>query len=1241
MYKLDIFNNPEPLSIYLAKVDGTVLGCLDTIIDTSNVSLTIGINQQFELSFSVASCEGMTNWYDYLHEGMYLLVEKVGLFKMNQPSITNDGVKEIKSIKAYSCESELEDKTTTVSINMGTEESMEYNVEYDDEETEPLANPYTSLPYDWIVLYNTFPEQLAEVKAKYLDGYYGGVAGDGTCLCTEMEKINELLNLIELIPRIKSSVAYVDNEDGSKDSVITEYIEIRRSGNENAISSVMIKSGFSDRVDKLVIFYTKYRKQLSLLSIVLEETGGWDVGNIYGVSDGDYSLANSKYQFEIDESVYSFLTKTLSMSLNCIVSFDTVQRKVNVTSIEHLGSDTGIVMGYDTLVNTLDIGTDDERLTTRLKVSGGEGLGIGEINFGSEYIADINYKMNAKGSDGKRIYVSDSIAEQYGYYVSFVDLRRERQIAYRRQYDATKKKIDEINNRVPSDSLKTDWGTFTEDELRASLTTYKNLLETLKSLYRDDYGSAGFDNNGEVNEDYIKNTEYWWDYIAYENTIVEILGAIAVFPYYSDHTKWTAQQISDYEERIKAWETIWSLYGVKELRAKIASYKHTLDVLLEESVIRSSPNSYSIKQWSDLSDTEKAMYGMDESSYKYGIYMDSYDKMVSAQAYLNSLLAELASLEEVISILENRMNSNIKTTSLENFFPSDICAVIRRMYRDSSYENQNILTTSIDTTDERIDRMVELLDDAKEQLSIYSRPQLTFSVDADNLLSVSTFKPLWDSFVPGNYMLVQYKDDTYVRLRMIAYTFNPCQPSTSGLGIVFSNFTRSRAYYRDWGSILGSASSVSGGSSYSGSGTVSANGIDTTISDTMLSKLLNTERFEERVKDVITDTVNANTINAKSAKFEGLANGTTKIDGGCVQTGVIKSENYNGTLDGIDNTVGSIFRLDDGTFNFGGGRIVFDGTSLAVDGEITANSGIIGGWTIGTQRLETSFFNTDESYKITSRMESQKGRFVTFATTQSLNNPITRTVSIGGTTFIGDVTDVLPKLSIDATLVERDSNGNIRGYYGYSITEDEIKRLYYDSNDNDGTVNTYREYSSYYGPVTNKTVNRDYAWMSVNTYNKGLRIMLGESSGIFVADNTSLVINTGSSGYAQIIGSLKVPTQTAGDNSTLVASTAYVKTETERLIDTNFINVETTIASGISILAGNVVVTTLDFSSDVPNGYKIKTAFWRGASNFAYCAPTSIGVEDNTSVKLRIRNFDTSDRTITKIWLTLLCVPNT
>ena len=148
---------------------------------------------------------------------MYLYVDSVGMFKLNQPTISYDGITEKKSIVAYSVDSELEDKTTDISINMGTKESLEYLVEYESNETEELINPYTGVPYDWIVLYNTFPEQLNILKNKYDEGYFGtpetiSINGESTTqiVVTDSEKIDELSEIFKLIPRLLNKITYVN-----------------------------------------------------------------------------------------------------------------------------------------------------------------------------------------------------------------------------------------------------------------------------------------------------------------------------------------------------------------------------------------------------------------------------------------------------------------------------------------------------------------------------------------------------------------------------------------------------------------------------------------------------------------------------------------------------------------------------------------------------------------------------------------------------------------------------------------------------------------------------------------------------------------------------------------------------------------------------------------------------------------------------------------------------------------------
>ena len=436
MFQLDVFGNLSPLGIYLVRPNNEILGSLDNIIDETSSSLSVGLNKQYSIQFDIRHISGDQDWFDYVQEGMYLFVEGFGLFKIDQPSSVLDGVKEQKTVTAHGCDSELENSTCLLDINMGLETSMEYLVEYDDEETESLLNPYTGVPYDWIVLYNTFPEQLVIEANKLSDGYYGTADLSGDITVSDPELIDELTSLFSLIPRLKSSITFSDNEDGSQDSILTEYVITNRDVNDyETIVSYTLKSSYADRIQTLISFYIKYGKQLSLLLIVLENAGNnWTIGDIHGLSDGDFSLANTKCQFEINETIYSFLTQKLSAATDCVVSFDIVNRRVNVTPVDKIGEYTGIFMGYDTLVNSLNIDTQEDRLATRLLVSGGDGLDITRVNFGSNYVDDLSYKMNVK-SNGERIYVDDALAQKYANYIDYREQQRERYIQLSKDYE--------------------------------------------------------------------------------------------------------------------------------------------------------------------------------------------------------------------------------------------------------------------------------------------------------------------------------------------------------------------------------------------------------------------------------------------------------------------------------------------------------------------------------------------------------------------------------------------------------------------------------------------------------------------------------------------------------------------------------------------------------------------------------------------------------------------------------------
>lgn len=1021
-------------SIYLAKPSGEILGCLDEYINEQSCKLVRGLNQQQELSFTIQS--NLNDWYEYIQEGMYLYLEKDGLFRITQPTIECSGVNEVKTVVAKSCDVELEDKNLQFEINMGTKTSLEnivtYNHPYEDEN---IINPYTGIPYDWIVIYNTFPEQLENHLSDIDNGVYGNTAKNhNEAIITDSVLIEKLQSLFNLIPRLKNRFIKIGNED-PYDYELEEFAIVSYGNDGETVTSITLDSSYYNRVVYLKGFYTSHRDSLSLLSLVLEKTGGtWTVGDIYGVSDGDYTIANKKYQFEVSENIYSFLTTSLAQASECMVLFDILSRKVNIIPVDKIGSDTGLIISYDNLLNTLNIEPNENNLITRLYMYGDDDLSISQVNFGLDYIDDLSYKVNATDSNGNRIFVSDELALKYSNFVDYRETLRDEYIEIAKRYSEYIQRIDDIKYRVPLDDLKNDWGTFSLEELEISLSNFKNLMAALISMYRTDYYPRGINPDDSVDETFMKSTMYWFDYDAYKSVIKEIECAISTFPYYSDQTKWNDYNIQLYKDAITAWETDWTLYGTIELQGKIDSYKSNMDILAESSVIKTSDDSDTIKTWSELTADEKASFGDIENNYQYDVYMDYYNNMVDAKAYLATLLSQIEDIEADIEADNSRKLEIVDAVSYENNFTADEIKILSLLLKDSDCVNNNILVTTIDTVDKKYETMLELLEYGQEQLSKLSRPQLHFTVSSDNLLELIDYQEIKSNFVVGNYILVQYKDDTYVKVRLIGYSYNPFLPSPDSFEITFSNYVRSKVEVSDLENLLGLASSTSSdglsGSSRGGksSGYGSSDDIDVTLSNTMLAKLLNSETFGTRVKDVILNTIDVNSITARYATFNGLANGVTTIDGQCITTGWINSIDYNGVDGSVDNTAGSILNLNTGNFNFGGGSIKYVNDTLKVTGAITAESLSTGGRTSSATGHNGLFIDSDGNLYSGSNngvILYNNGQF-------NLANKITyngTTVSIAGDVLIGG-SDSASQIIDDISTAQATADSKTHIFYG-------------------------------------------------------------------------------------------------------------------------------------------------------------------------------------------------------------------
>lgn len=954
--------------IYLCKSSGQVLGVLNGINEES-CSLTVDIYGRYELSFDVNEYiySGnelvKANYYDEISMLMQLFIPSIGYFIINS-SPTSKADSEVKSVAATSIDSELENKNTTFKINCGTEDSLEYIVTYDESETETLLNGYTGLPYDYITIYNNYDEILEEVLQKYNAEYYGCYDDAMEHYYAYPERFDEIIELCNLIPRLQRKVVEteVTNDDGTTSTVsyIEEYIIITYDESDNTkIKQIEFATGgdldlwFENRLFDLREFYKKHKSQLSLMDYICAETNNaWSIGHI------DEQFYNKKVRFEIEsESIYSFLTQELSSAIEGIFTFDIINKKINLYAVENLGEDTGINLAYDTVQNQLDVSCDENSIFTRFKVSGGEDLTIKQVNYGSDIIEDLSYFMNYRDSNGNRLFVTDELYNKYQKYLKYREDNRDSFISLSEQISTINDEIKEITYRVPNDDLKTNWSTYTTKELTNLLTTYNNMLVSLITLYKNDYGANGCNEDGSVNEEYLKDTIYWYDYCAYKEIITQIEDTIKL-----RNNSLTDEEEKALEDEINAYKTEWTLYGSKELTNLIESYENQQQVIIDEGSVLFYkegdviPEGYAVGEpipWSNLTDNQKAEYNSQDLtngySNKYNQYQEIDENKKGAQAQLDILNAQLDDLNSQLKELnveynELKTNATLKTFSIngEKAFTDEDLKCLFNLYIDTDYSNENILKTSQDTVSATLEHSKELLEDAKEKLSIESQPQYTFSVEMDNILHIEGFEGIVEQFKLGNFIYIEYKNDVYVKMRLVSYTYNPMIVDNE-LSVEFSNVIKSASKRNDFTYLLDNATGSSKGSSSSsggsgGSSSAFGDDLDVTMTNTMLAKLLNTEMFGTRVSNVILDTIDVNSLTARYATFGDLYNGTTTVNGDCVKTGVIQS-NKTVLIDGIQKPY-TIINLDDGSFSFAAEKMYYDPDEdkLVINGAIEGGS---------------------------------------------------------------------------------------------------------------------------------------------------------------------------------------------------------------------------------------------------------------------------------------------------------------
>ena len=498
------------------------------------------------------------------------------------------------------------------------------------------------------------------------------------------------------------------------------------------------------------------------------------------------------------------------------------------------------------MIQTLNYApAQEDNITTRFNVRGADNLTIDAVNFGTSTIEDLSYYLNPR-------HVSQKLIDIYNKWLSDVANARKRYMYYNRQYSIVMEKRDEVNNRVPNDGLNNDWKQFTVDELKTIKTKYTGYMDALKDK---DLGYWDETNQKWLN----KGAEQ--DYIAYQG-ILEIIDQ--TIKYKQASAVDTSKEEDNLDDLLEEWNTNWDLFGLTELKNKEKVYLQNIEALEKYK-----------SEWKDLSSEDQVNGHLSEENYnishnrylKYLKYEYGYDENGNpytekekggCSLAIKERQKEYDSYQKQMDDFLEKMSELSKSVDKSNYFSDEELNTLNKLYHDTDYTNDNILTTSIDSAEKIINTQYELFDDATSELSKVCQPQLSFTLSMDNIFAMPEFKEWQGNFKVGNFIHLSFDDNDqyFLKLRISSLTYNPCVIE-SDLQIEFTNMIDSKGGRNDIDWLYNqTVNSAKNQITNSVKSKLDTTGIE--VSDSLIKALVNSSSFSGAISSGVFDTVSAN-----------------------------------------------------------------------------------------------------------------------------------------------------------------------------------------------------------------------------------------------------------------------------------------------------------------------------------------------------------------------------------------------
>lgn len=889
-HKYDIYGRTEPSIIYLAK-PGKRLYCALGGIDTSTASLSLKTNNTAELTFTVDKYinNTVTDGYEELDELMELYCDGIWFKIVDPPTINNDGLRETKEITAESYEIMLTQyKLKNFKINMGEEDSYEmmyqathdtnkfYQIKFYDSENEDLSFLHLVLKH-------------ADVPGWHI-GYVDNITPDDD---------GKLLpnNICNFEVDDQNVYAFLTQEAAQAYKCVFEFdtvnmtINVYRPDSLGKDTNVVL--GFRNIQNSITIS----RDENLVTQFYVE---GLDDYNIDAVNFGDSVITDLSYFI-----CEPYMDTSLQEKYNAWQSYRESRREEFINLSKEYNKNLEVLTE---LMNRVPIDT-------------------AQTNWFGKKVEDLKDAYNAnmaiiKGLEA--LYVDDEKnfdlealkkSHDWPLYESIMNYTLPSIVAALQAQDETVEGFGKGNiiSCVNPIVLGQDWymvnpGTSSfqtiqiDDAPAYGITRGVKVTGTDGGIYQHNIsiepsqrytlscfvkGSGtfylGYNNTGEDRKNVAYNITSSWTRVYTSFNLSSRLIDVA-FTGTNDFAICGMQlemgdspsqfgYFTQSENIIKAYETDWKLYGISELKVKISTY---------DSCIKELKKSGYADGYNPLSGYEEAYFT--QMHQKYLDYLNLKDQ---AETALKERQAEYDAAKK--PEIQEKRNQIAKDVLLENFgkvqnkysaFTDKETYIIKSLYSQSTYTNENIIVTTLDSTADAVDKSKVLYDDALEELYVESHPQYTYTDDVENIYALPEFKEYHEQLAVNDFVRVGITDTNYIKLRVIEITYNPCDLDES-MEVTFSNMIQYKAKRNDYNTLLNDALNTSNRNGGRVNSVNKSSTSDYVITSEAIKQIFSNPLFNSMLGGTVTggtgsggtitaDTIIAELVKAKEGVFDKL-----------------------------------------------------------------------------------------------------------------------------------------------------------------------------------------------------------------------------------------------------------------------------------------------------------------------------------------------------------------------------------